>query len=99
MGDAFRADLRAATSGHAPGADWTVACRRSVCLDRRPADVLWRAVDGEGEVLDILVQARRDKGAALRLMRKLLKNQRIASDRDVRAFHPVVQPLATTVEV
>jgi putative transposase len=28
---------------------------------------LWRAVDDEGEVLDVLVQARRDKDAALRL--------------------------------
>jgi transposase-like protein len=36
---------------------------------------LWRAVDDEGEVLDILVQPRRDKDAALRLMRKLLKRQ------------------------
>src|SRR5579863_5064315 len=35
---------------------------------------LWRAVDDEGEVLGVLVQARRDKDAALRLMRKLLKN-------------------------
>ncbi len=34
---------------------------------------LWRAVDSQGEVLDILVQAKRDKAAALRLMRKLLK--------------------------
>ena len=36
---------------------------------------LWRAVDDEGEVLDMLVQVRRKKGAALRLLRKLLKNQ------------------------
>src|SRR6267378_1346742 len=36
---------------------------------------LWRAVDHEGEVLDMLVQRRRDKRAALRLMRKLLKKQ------------------------
>ena len=36
---------------------------------------LWRAVDGEGEVLDVLLQARRDKAAALRLMRKLLRKQ------------------------
>src|SRR5258707_7615314 len=36
---------------------------------------LWRAVDHEGEVLDMLVQRRRDKCAALRLMRKLLRNQ------------------------
>ena len=34
---------------------------------------LWRAVDHEGEVLDMLVQSRRDSRAALRVMRKLLK--------------------------
>ena len=34
---------------------------------------LWRAIDQNGEVLDILVQARRDKRAALKLMRKLLE--------------------------
>jgi putative transposase len=33
---------------------------------------LWRAVDHEGEVLDMLVQRRRDSRAALRLMRKLV---------------------------
>jgi putative transposase len=36
---------------------------------------LWRTVDHEGEVLDMLVQRRRDKRAALRLMRKLLRKQ------------------------
>jgi transposase-like protein len=36
---------------------------------------LWRAVDDEGEVLDMLVQKRRNKTAALKLLRKLLKNQ------------------------
>ena len=39
---------------------------------------LWRAVDNEGEVLDMLVQRRRDTRAALRLMRKLLKKQGFA---------------------
>jgi transposase-like protein len=34
---------------------------------------LWRAVDHEGELLDMLVQRRRDKRAALRLMRKLVR--------------------------
>ena len=34
---------------------------------------LWRAVDDEGEVLDMLVQRRRDRHAAVRLMRKLLR--------------------------
>ena len=36
---------------------------------------LWRAVDCEGEVLDVLVQSRRNKRAAMKLMRKLLKSQ------------------------
>jgi putative transposase len=39
---------------------------------------LWRAVDHEGEVLDMLVQNRRDSRAALRLMRKLLRKQGFA---------------------
>ncbi len=39
---------------------------------------LWRAVDHEGEVLDVLAQRRRDKRAAVKLMRKLLKNQGFA---------------------
>ena len=36
---------------------------------------LWRAIDDEGEVLDMLVQRRRNKPAALKLLRKLLKRQ------------------------
>ncbi len=36
---------------------------------------LWRAVDEDGDVLDILVQSRRDRRAALRFFRKLLKGQ------------------------
>jgi len=46
---------------------------------------LWRAVDAEGEVLDVLVQSKRNKHAALKLMRKLLKKyafvpQRLVTD-------------------
>ena len=36
---------------------------------------LWRAVDDEGEVLDVVVQKRRDHDAALRLLKRLLRNQ------------------------
>src|SRR5260221_14351043 len=36
---------------------------------------LWRAVRQEGFVLDVLVQSRRDKKAAKRLFRKLLRKQ------------------------
>src|SRR5271157_1912933 len=41
---------------------------------------LWRAVDSEGEVLDLLVQRRRDKTAAVTFLRKLLKKQGYAPD-------------------
>ena len=37
---------------------------------------LWRAVDQDGEVLDILVQSRRDKKTAKKFFRKLLKGLR-----------------------
>ena len=36
---------------------------------------MWRAVDSEGEVLDILVQPRRNKAAALKFLRALLRRQ------------------------
>lgn len=36
---------------------------------------LWRAVDQDGFVLDMLVQSRRDAKAAKRLMRKMLKGR------------------------
>ncbi len=36
---------------------------------------LWRAVDDEGEVLDVLVQRRRDTDAAMKLLKRLLHNQ------------------------
>lgn len=47
---------------------------------------LWRAVDDEGTVLDFVVQRRRNAQAAMRLLRKLLRNQgvkpiRIVTDR------------------
>ena len=47
---------------------------------------LWRAVDDEGTVLDIVVQSRRNKKAAMRLLRKLIRNsgvkpKRIVTDR------------------
>jgi putative transposase len=37
---------------------------------------LWRAIDQDGNVLDILVQSRRDKKAAKKFFRKLLKRLR-----------------------
>ena len=45
-------------------------CPISLTAERRPSG---RAVDAEGEVLDVLVQSKRNKHAALKLMRKLLR--------------------------
>ena len=44
---------------------------------------LWRAVDAEGEVLDVLVQSKRNKHSALKLMRKLLKKYAVVPERMV----------------
>ena len=58
---------------------------------------LWRAVDAEGEVLDVLVQSRRDKHAAVRLMRKLLKKYAFAPERlvtdDLRSYSAAAREL------
>ena len=44
---------------------------------------LWRAVDAEGEVLDVLVQSKRNKHAVLKLMRKLLRKYAFVPNRSV----------------
>jgi putative transposase len=49
------------------------------CPTRRSGSA-WQAVDDEGEVLDFLVQRGRDRRAALKLMRKLLKKQGFAPE-------------------
>jgi putative transposase len=50
---------------------------------------LWRAVDAEGEVLDVLLQAKRDTRAARKLMRKLLKKRGMVPDEWVTDKNPV----------
>ena len=42
---------------------------------QRRQQYLWRAVDEDGDVIDILVQSRRNRRAAVRFFRKLLKSQ------------------------
>src|SRR5450631_2272612 len=58
---------------------------------------LWRAVDAEGEVLDVLVQSKRNKHAALKLMRKLLKKYCFVPDRmitdDLRSYGAAARDL------
>jgi putative transposase len=52
-----------------------------VIVIRKKRHWLWRAVDNEGEVLDFLVQSKRNAKAAKRLLRKLLKKQGCAPAR------------------
>jgi putative transposase len=58
---------------------------------------LWRAVDAEGEVLDVLVQSRRNKRAALKLMRKLLKKYSTGPEKlitdDLRSYSAAAHDL------
>jgi len=44
---------------------------------------LWRAIDDEGEVRDLVVQRRRDTEAALALLKRLLRNQPVEPKRIV----------------
>ena len=64
-----------------PGDHWHLD--EMVIVIRRKRYWLWRAVDNEGEVLDFLVQRRRDAKAARKLMKKLLKKQGFAPTRIV----------------
>ena len=60
---------------------------------------LWRAVDEDGDLIDLLVQSRRNRRAATRFFRKLLKGQgreprRLITDklRSYSAAHRTVMP-------
>ena len=62
---------------------------------------LWRAVDDEGEVLDLVVQRRRDTAAALVLLKRLLRNQSVEPERIVtdglRSYPAALEELAWVI--
>jgi len=63
---------------------------------------LWRAVDQDGDVLDILVQSHRDKKAAKKFFRKLLKGLRcvpsvIVTDK-LRSYSAAKAELLPSIE-
>jgi putative transposase len=74
FGPVFAKELR--RRRHRPTSQWHLD-EMAVLISGRQF-WLWRAVDDEGEILDLLVQRRRDARAAARLMRKLLKKQGFA---------------------
>ena len=79
-----------------------VASRRSVLDDQRPWHYLWRAVDQDGNVLDILVQPRRDAKAAKHFFRKLLKKQcacpRVLVTDKLRSYQTAHRAVMSSVE-
>ena len=72
FGRRFAKDIRRRSSGRL-GDKWHLD--EVVILIRGKKHWLWRAVDQDGVVLEVLVQSRRNAKAAKRLMRKLLKSQ------------------------
>ena len=64
----------------------SVISGRTLRQDLRQQQYLWRAVDQDGDVIDILLQSRRDQRSAERLLRRLLRGQgkepfRIVTDK------------------
>ena len=63
---------------------------------------LWRAVDAQGQVLDILMQRRRNKGAAKKFFRKLLKSTgvvpRVIVTDKLRSYGAAKRDLMPAVE-
>jgi putative transposase len=73
-----------------------------VIIFRGKRHFLWRAVDSEGEVLDFLVQSRRNTKAALKLMCKLMKKlgfapTKIVTDK-LKSYHKAFQTLGLNAE-
>lgn len=63
---------------------------------------LWRAVDEDGNVLDVLMQRRRNKAAAKKFLKKLLKKQGFAprvmvTDR-LKSYAAAKKEILPTVE-
>ena len=62
----------------------------------------WRAVDSEGEVLDFLVEPKRNAKTALKLMRKLLKKQSFAPTKIITdklsSYHKAFRTLGLTAQ-
>jgi len=63
---------------------------------------LWRAVDQDGDVLDILIQSRRDEKAAKKFFRKLLKGlryvPRVISIDKLKSYQAAKQEIMPSVE-
>lgn len=72
-------DVRARLRSSVTAPPWPpgrhLASGRTVRQDQGRLQYLWRAVDEDGDAIDVLVQSRRNRRAAVRFFRKLLKGQ------------------------
>ena len=73
FGQQYANALRRRARAPATSGTWTRCSSRSTAR----TSYLWRAVDQDGNVLDILVQSRRNQAAAEKFFRKLLKGLRV----------------------
>src|SRR6202142_4518390 len=90
VGPMFAAEIRKRRGGHMRGfIQWRWHLDEAFVKINGKLCYLWRAVDHEGEVLEAVVTAKRDKAAALKLLKRIMKKygrpQSIVTDR-LRAY-------------
>jgi putative transposase len=74
FGPMFAAEIRKRRIGQRPGcAHWRWHLDEVFVKINGKQCYLWRAVDHEGEVLDVFVTSKRDKAAALKFLKRILK--------------------------
>ncbi|UIK04718.1 IS6 family transposase [Neorhizobium galegae] len=99
FGRAFASEIRRRSAGRV-GDKWHLD--EAVVSIRGKKHWLWRAVDQDGFVLEVLVQSRRDAKAAKRLMRKLLKGQgrapRVMITDKLRSYDAAKREIMPSVE-
>jgi putative transposase len=99
FGRAFANEIRRRSAGRL-GDKWHLD--EVVVSIRGKKHWLWRAVDQDGFVLDVLVQSRRNAKAAKRLMRKLLKSQgrtpRVMITDKLRSYAAAKREIMPSVE-
>lgn len=99
FGRSFANDIRLRSSGRLAD-KWRLD--EAVISIRGRKHWLWRALDQDGFVLEVLVQSRRSAKAAKRLMRKLLRGQgrapHVMITDKLRSYHAAKREIMPSVE-
>jgi len=95
FGPMFAAEIRKRRVAHMRGyPQWFVKVNGKLCF-------FWRAVDHEGEVLEAVVTAKRDKAAALKLLKRIMKkygtSRSIVTD-GLRAYSAAMNEMGVVAE-